>query len=246
MAMTQDQFAALVSRLEASARRDPRGYKLRVLLLACAGYAYLWLVVVGLVLLCWALLAFGAYLNVVVAKVGFAVVAVLWMVLRAMVVRIRPPEGRAIARTEAPALFLMIDSLRRRCRAPSVHRVLVTDELNAAIAQVPVLGLLGWRRNYLVVGLPLMKLLTLPQFEAVLAHEFGHLAGGHGRTSNWIYRSRLAWMRLLPALENANSLGSFAIKPFLTWYIPFFNAYSFPLARANEYEADAASARLAS
>ena len=35
--------------------------------------------------------------------------------------------------------------------------------------------------------------------------------------------------------------GSFLFTPFLNRYAPYFNAYSFPLARANEYEADAAS-----
>ena len=47
-------------------------------------------------------------------------------------------------------------------------------------------------------------------------------------------------------LESNNSKGSFLFTPFLNWYAPYFNAYSFPLARANEYEADATSARLTS
>ena len=44
----------------------------------------------------------------------------------------------------------------------------------------------GWYRNYLLIGLPLAKALTVEQFKAVLAHEFGHLAKGHGAMSNWI------------------------------------------------------------
>jgi hypothetical protein len=91
-----------------------------------------------------------------------------------------------------------------------------------------------------------MKALTAEQFKAVLAHEFGHLARGHGRLSNWIYCQRLRWGRLMEVLEAAESKGSFLFKPFLRWYAPYFNAYSFPLARANEYEADATSVRLTS
>jgi hypothetical protein len=48
------------------------------------------------------------------------------------------------------------------------------------------------------------------------------------------------------ALEAAESRGLFLFRPFLRWYAPYFNAYSYPLARANEFEADATSARLAS
>jgi hypothetical protein len=122
----------------------------------------------------------------------------------------------------------------------------MTGDFNAAVVQVPRLGIFGWYRNYLLIGLPLMKSLTPEQFESVLAHEFGHLAGGHGRVSNWLYRMRLSWARLLEALEAQRSGGRFLFRPFFQWFAPYFNAYSFPLARANEYEADAAAARLTS
>ena len=47
-------------------------------------------------------------------------------------------------------------------------------------------------------------------------------------------------------LETTESKGSFLFKPFLDWFVPYFGAFSFPLARANEYEADAISVRLTS
>jgi hypothetical protein len=140
----------------------------------------------------------------------------------------------------------MIEELRRALRSPRFHHVLVTDDFNAAVVQAPRLGLFGWYRNYLLIGLPLAKALTVEQFKAVLAHEFGHLGMGHGRMSNWIYRQRLRWSRLMAALEAAESWGVVLFRPFLRWYAPYFNAYSYPLARANEFEADATSARLAS
>jgi len=39
---------------------------------------------------------------------------------------------------------------------------------------------------------------------------------------------------------------AFSIKPFLSWFSPYFSAYPFPLARANEYQADATAVRLTS
>jgi Zn-dependent protease with chaperone function len=76
---------------------------------------------------------------------------------------------------EAPELFGMIEDLRRRLRAPRVHRVLVTENLNAAVVRVLRLGIPGWYRNHLLIGLPLAKALTAEQFRAVLAHELAHL-----------------------------------------------------------------------
>ncbi len=244
--MTNEEFEALVGRLEARAKRDPKGYKARVLMMALLGNAYL----AAAVLLIAVLVALAAvsviWLKAAGVKLALLLGLFLWVVLKALWVKIPPPQGTEIAERDAPALFAMIDELRQALRSPQFHHVLVTDDFNAGVVQAPRLGLFGWYRNYLLIGLPLMKGLTVQQFRAVLAHEFGHLSKGHGRLSNWIYRQRLRWSRLIAVLEENESAGMLLFRPFLRWYTPWFNAYSFPLARANEYEADATSARLAS
>jgi Zn-dependent protease with chaperone function len=171
------------------------------------------------------------------------IVLVSWRSLR---VKIETPAGERLTRAMAPELFGMIDGLRERLHTPALDNVLLTPEFNAGVMQVPRLGLLGWQRSYLFIGLPLMKSLTAEQFQAVLAHELGHLAGGHARAGNWIYRLRLIWQRLEAAFAAAPHWGSGPIRTFFRWYIPRFSATSFPLVRANEYEADAAAARLTS
>jgi Zn-dependent protease with chaperone function len=222
------------------------GYRTRVLLLALLGNAYL-----ALVLLLIAVLLAGAAVSVVWLKAAGAKIALvvglfLWLVLKALWIRLRPPQGTEVTEKEAPQLFAMIEELRSELRAPRFHHVLVTDDFNAGVVQDPRLGMFGGYRNYLLIGLPLAKALTVEQFKAVLAHEFGHLAKGHGAMSNWIYRQRLRWSRLMRMLEGVESWGTVLFRPFLRWYAPYFNAYSYPLARANEFDADATSARLAS
>jgi Zn-dependent protease with chaperone function len=244
--MTDDEFNALVDRLEGQARLQPRRYQFRVLLLALLGNVYLAAILLFIVLLLVALLASVMVLKALAVKLIAVVGFFLWMMVKALWIRIPPPEGVPVAADQAPKLFAMIAELRRQLGAPPFHHVLVTDDFNAGVVQAPRLGIFGWHRNYLLIGLPLMKTLTAEQFKAVLAHEFGHLAKGHGRVSNWIYRQRLRWSRLLSALEENRSKGGFLFKPFLNRFAPYFNAYSFPLARANEYEADATSVRLTS
>jgi Zn-dependent protease with chaperone function len=156
-----------------------------------------------------------------------------------------PPAGERLTPATSPELFRMIDGLRQRLRTPPLDNVLLTPEFNAGVMQVPRLGLFGWHRSYLFIGLPLMKSLTVEQFQAVLAHELGHLARGHARAGNWIYRLRLIWQRLEAAVASPHWAAG-AIRGFFRWYIPRFSGTSFPLARANEYEADAAAARLTS
>jgi Zn-dependent protease with chaperone function len=244
--MTNEQFETLVHALEAKARSDPGAYKGRVVLLALLGNAYLGAIVALLGLLFALLLASILWLKALGVKLALVVGAFLWLIGRALWLKLEPPQGTEVTAREAPALFAVIEELRAKLRAPRFRHVLVTDEFNAGVVQAPRLGIFGWPRNYLLVGLPMMKALTPEQFKAVLAHEFGHLARGHGRLSNWIYCQRLRWGRLMEVLEAAESRGSILFRPFLRWYAPYFNAYSFPLARANEYEADATSARLTS
>lgn len=244
--MTKDAFEALVQKLEGHARRNPARYRTHVLLLALAGNAYLALMVLLMVALLVGLIASVTVLRAVAVKLALVVGVFLWMIVKALWVKVPPPDGLEITAEQAPELFALIKELRGALGAPRFHHVLLTDEFNAGVVQAPRLGAFGWYRNYLLVGLPLMKSLSVEQFKSVLAHEFGHLAKGHGRLSNWIYRQRLRWSRLMSALEENESWGTFLFKPFLKWYSPYFNAYSFPLARQNEYEADATAVRLTS
>lgn len=241
--MTNEQFDALVARLETQAQRHPFLYKSRVLLMALLGYGYITVMLVGLVM---ATLLSLLFLKVLGLKLAIPLLVLIWAVLKALWVRLDAPLGRRVTQREAPALFEMINDLRKRLKAPRFHRILITDDFNACVVQTPRLGIFGWHRNYLVIGLPLMKSLSEEQFRAVLAHEFGHLAGGHGRVSNWIYRLRLSWHRLMDSLTAGGHFGTFLFRRFFTWYVPYFTAFSFPLARANEYEADAAAARVTS
>ncbi|WP_149195212.1 M48 family metallopeptidase [Luteimonas suaedae] len=245
MAPTQ-AHRELAQRLEAEAQRSPRGYLLRLALLAGLGYALL------LVLLA---IAFGLPLlmlgHVVVngARPGPELAYVMLVplvfggvLLRALWIRFGVPEGYVLAADEAPALQAEVERLRRATGAPPLHGIVIDGELNAAAANLPrALGLLG-HRHYLVLGLPLMQLLDRDELAAVVAHEFGHFGAGHGRFTAWIYRVRMSWHRVLEGLADSGFLFSRLLLAFYGWYVPYFNAYSFVLARRNEYQADAIAA----
>ena len=104
-------------------------------------------------------------------KLVMLIGALLLVVLRALWVRLQPPDGEPLARGDAPELFALLDRLRARLNTPPLHQVLVTADFNAGITQVPRLGVFGWHRNYLILGLPLMRCVSAPQLEAVAAYE---------------------------------------------------------------------------
>jgi len=245
--MPDTQFEQLARRLESCARHHPTRYKLKVALIAALGYTYvLAILAVALSGGVWLLLALNdgrtAPLNSISLWLGLGLLASI--IAYAFWMRIASPTGFEIYREEAPRLFLLIDKLTHALGAPSFHSVLIVNGLTTAAVQTPRLGIFGWYRNSLLISLPLMLAMTPVQFRAVLAHEFGHLGRSHGRFSGWVYRTRTVWTRLQDELTARTQWGSILFTKFLGWYTPFFNAYSFALARTQEYEADRQAAQL--
>ena len=179
--MTNEEFEAIVKNLEQRSAERPGAYKLKVLLLALLGYAYIGFIiaiVAGLLGgVAWGILSGQVKVNLLVWKLAAPLLILAGIILRALWVEIPRPAGIPLNRESAPSLFDAVDSLRRALNSPTVHEVLITEDFNASVAQIPRLGILGWHKNYLTVGLPLMQALSPQQFQAVLAHEFGHLSG---------------------------------------------------------------------
>ncbi|SPP63631.1 M48 family metallopeptidase [Nitrospira lenta] len=245
--MSDTQFEQLVRRLEAYASQHPAPYKRKIALTAALGYAYV-LTSLGLALgvSAWLILSFvdgeSSYLSSIQLLFGLGILATI--TLRAFRARATPPTGYEVYREDTPRLFLLIDKLTTALDTPPLHHVLIVNDLNAAVSQRPRLGIFGWYQNYLLLGLPLMLAMTPAQFRAVLAHELTHLSPHHGRFSRWVYRTRIAWSSWLKERHARDQWGSALFPKFLDWYAPFFNACSFALARAQEYEADRQAAGL--
>jgi len=250
LAMSRDEFDALVRRLEPFAQKHPRAYVLRVVLLALLGYAFFFVILGCLVAALSGLVALMIfYPSVGTVKLGlvFGIVLLAFMgaVLRPLWVRIDAPEGFEVHRAGTKDLFAVLDGISAELRCRRFHHVIMTTDYNASVIQVPRLGVFGWQRNFLIIGLPLMQSLSPDQFRAVMAHEFAHLSGNHSRFGCWIYRVRKSWEQALIRLQMEQHFGAPLFLKFFQWYSPYFNAYTFVLARSNEYEADACAERLA-
>jgi Zn-dependent protease with chaperone function len=241
--MDNPDFRRMVADYEHTSRHQPRRFALVTAGFAAFGYAsILGTLVLAAVALKWGgsrLLDGRFSLGLVFLVVGC--VSLLWSLLRALWSRQQPPEGMVVTHKEAPRLFELIDQVRRKVGAPKPDVVLLDGELNAAIVQHPRLGLLGWHRNHLILGVPTLMALDVKQLAAVIAHEFGHLQGAHGKLGAWVYRTRRSWW-LLAESRSRSKLGAWwadaALALFFKHFFPRFNARAFVLSRQQEYEAD--------
>jgi Zn-dependent protease with chaperone function len=229
-----------IKRYEEQARASPGLYQARVMGFALLGFAvyggivFLTLSVLGAVvtLLIW-------HHSIVWLKLGWKAVVLLGGVLFGLIAALRvrwtPPVGVSLRRADVPELFRLLDALAKRFRVRPLAHVILSDELNAAVSQLPRFGLFG-ETNTLVLGMPLLQALSPDDFKSVLAHEFCHLSRNHSRQGAWIYRVVRTYQNALDQLGKNRP-----IARFLSWYVPRLDTLSFPLRRLNEYEADQGS-----
>jgi hypothetical protein len=239
------RFQQLVQRYEVRAARRPVLYRWEVGLFATFGYLYL--LAVTLLLVAWVIVALAAgfelgnwifVLYAVPATVALAAIA------RSLRVIFHRPVGISVSLEESPDLAHLIEQIRNACHGPTVDRVLVTTDFNASVTQHPRLGVLGWYENTLTIGIQLLVAFPTSEFISILAHEFGHLAGDHGRMGAWIHRQRVMYARIGDAMaKQEGRLSRWIFAPLERWFFPYFNARAFALSRQQEYDADQFAAR---
>jgi Zn-dependent protease with chaperone function len=155
-----------------------------------------------------------------------------------VVTETRDPDadlGPVLDRTDAPALFSAVNDVARKLGAKPPGQIRLT--------YLPCCGVVAWGRSRaLILGLPLLRVLTLAEFRAVLAHELAHLARGDATRAARLARF-VAGLR--QALEHAEGhergpLGLLARTccRAASWLIG-------PIARGQEARADRSAAAVA-
>jgi heat shock protein HtpX len=162
---------------------------------------------------------------------------ILWSILPRLD-RFIPP-GPPLTPQDHPKLFKVLADIAKATQQEMPSEVYLTAEVNAWVMDRG--GITGFgSRRVMGLGLSLLQALSVSQFRAVLAHEFGHFHGGDTKLGPWIYRTRSAIGRTLEGLARYNSLLQ---KPFL-WYGNAFLRITHAISRRQEFTADALAARV--
>lgn len=248
--MNRQEYNELVTKIEQRYANRPAQLRRKALSYVFGSYAYLSVVLLISLILLLLLVALVIFKpNFATIKIGIfagaACGALLYSILKGVWVKMHPPEGIPVSREQTPELFNLLDQLNQQVAPVKFNAVIVTGDFNAAVAQIPRLGIFGWYKSYLILGLPLLQSLSPDEFKAVLAHEFAHLSNRDGSHGSWIYRIRISWEQMIESLMASGGRGSFALMPFISWFWPRFNAHAFVLSRLQEYRADELGAKFA-
>ena len=143
-----------------------------------------------------------------------------------------------LRRDEAPGLFAFIDGVAGRLAVKAPFEIhLVTTATAFIRAERSWTGRV--RTLSIGIGMPLFAWLSEAELGAVIAHEFGHFVGGDTLLTPWVYRTRASIGAAVHALDDSVFFLDEPFRRYGHWFLRLSSAVS----RAQEYSADALSAR---
>jgi Zn-dependent protease with chaperone function len=143
--------------------------------------------------------------------------------------------GPAIVYGDAPVLFSAIGDVARRLGARPPQQV--------RLSYLPCCGVVAWKRSSaLVLGLPLLHVLSMAELRAVLAHELAHLARGDATRSA---RSARFVHGLGQALDAATTPSRSPLRLWAHVCRRISDSLLAPIARGQEVRADRCAAAIA-
>ena len=220
--------------------RDPLRFRAAWVVAAATGF---WVLALGLT----SLLAWGGYAIIAYAPdYAFAGLAAWGLALGlgfGFLPRLsfkKDTSAPPLPPGEHPRLQAFVREIAAKAGAPAPDALYVFHEANA-FAGLRRGRLLAKRESVVGIGLPLLAVLTESESRAVLAHEMGHHIGGDVALGPWVHRTRRAIARAVDRLEGS----SFWLHlPFVA-YAELFLKTSARISRAQEFAADALSAKIA-
>jgi len=160
--------------------------------------------------------------------------------------------GPVLTREQHPRLFTEMESIASSLNEPLPSEVYLIGEVNAWVADRG--GVMGFgSRRVMAVGLPLLSVLTVSQFRAVLAHEFAHYYGGDTSLGPWVYKTKMAMIRSFRAVGSMGQLARFYVLAAMHlvvtlimkgYFMVFMRAISL-ISRRQEHRADELACRVA-
>lgn len=181
--------------------------------------------------------------------IGIAMVIAGFCILASLVPRRDKRDdvdpGPEITEAGQPGLFGLVRGVADEVGHPMPDQVFLVPDANAAVAEIG--APLRAKRRVLIVGLPVLDLLTVDQLRGVLAHEFGHYVGGDTKITRWVARTRQTIVRTVASLrwdEDDDGWFEKLVRAPFVGYAKLFMRITAAVSRREEFRADALAAHV--
>jgi len=228
-------------RVEVLAELHPLPYLLFITVFALLGYACLLLFPVL------ALAGLNGVYHALFAPPGVAWLSLLaWLLLagtcglvsyRLFQFRHLLPAGVVLDRSQAPALFQLVEDTGAHYGGPAIDRIVITREYQLDIVNTPFLALPVWSTRSLVVGLPLLRCLSMTRFQCSLARRLGQNSRRNNLLLNWLYALRSVWPQYREPAPGTD-LAYLPVRAVFSVYAPLYTVLSTAAVRLDELQAD--------
>ena len=138
-------------------------------------------------------------------------------------------NGVLIDLTKEKRLGKEIEAIAAALNEPMPSEVYLLGDANAFVMEAGGFAGMGARR-IIGLGMPLLQMLTIAQFRAVLAHEFAHYYAGDTRLGPWVYNTRKTIARVY---ENMGKKSD--VMTFLRRHVVVAGPYSVLMAAMRAY-----------
>ncbi len=106
--------------------------------------------------------------------------------------------GFQVTAEDQPRLFDFLNRVADEAGAPRPHKVYLSASVNACVFyDLSLINFIFPTRKNLDIGLGLINVVTLSEFKAVLAHEFGHFAQRSMAVGRWVYTAQQVATQLI-------------------------------------------------
>src|SRR5882672_6317888 len=233
-------------KVEIRPRRSMTLFAILAIIMVIASYLFVLILAAACVYLPYLALDSGTpgFQMIVLFLFGIVIaVTMLWSLVPRRDKFVAP--GMPIFRQDQGRLFAELDDIAASLNERLPGDVYLIPDATAFVADRG--GILGFgSRRVMGLGLPLFAALTVSQFRAVLAHEFAHYYGGDTSLGPWVYRTKMAIVRIF---QNVGSLGQLAriavlgvmylvVSSILKAYFKLFLRAINLISRRQEYRAD--------
>jgi Zn-dependent protease with chaperone function len=151
------------------------------------------------------------------------------------------PHGVRVTQDDQPRLLGMIEQEARATGAKAPDEVYATLEVNASVTEVR-------GRRMMMIGVPLLHITSERGMRGIIAHEFGHYAGGDTRLGPWVWRTYDGVARTIDYLTDDDGDDGWtqrAVRQPFIWYGNAFMRITAAIKRRQEFAADQMAARSA-
>ncbi|MFC1652115.1 M48 family metalloprotease [Planctomycetota bacterium] len=133
--------------------------------------------------------------------------------------------GIDIIKNEQPKIWHLVESVANHSRAKPIDCIVLTPNPGIGVCQqgYPLLSIMGKGTRTVVIGVPSLHNLTVGEFSAILAHEFGHFVNRDTQWSAFINTMKYSLLSAIEATPGPFNTRSKSVLGCLVALIVYFN-----------------------